>query len=377
MLVRQMRTYRIVYGSWWTAIPAVFTLVVACSRLIGTAPMNSPAMAAGAVPNHWVGAWAAPQTPRVPRKPVLFNGVRCTITGPREISSGKIMDVEITVINHSARPIGIPGQIQPWLVFPGTWCWGPNNILPAPLLRYVMDGYRAPEVGSRMASAAMPRESFRMPLPLSFSHIFDLSVPGKYQAQLAGMGVVSNVIKFRVLPPRDKPNGPAVREFPAKLPKGFAWGSGWHSVQMAAYVKSNPGIANPMARVQILFRCAGKHAATISLTGNPHIDFARRKMIGPFHTFKAIDGKPVPLTAYGRLLADHRQSTATAKAYTLKPGVIYTYWRPLVLNREFDLSVYGPYEFSARLHGAELKTAPATMYVGVQSRFYKHLKIPG
>ncbi len=40
---------------------------------------------------------------------------------------------------------------------------------------------------------------------MDLSHIFDLSVLGKYEAQLAGMGMVSNVIKFQVLPPDDRP----------------------------------------------------------------------------------------------------------------------------------------------------------------------------
>lgn len=243
------------------------------------------------------------------------------------------------------------------------------------MLRFVRNGYRRVLVGSAVRINIGPGHSYALS-PIDFSHIFDLTTPGKYEAQLAGMGMISNVIKFRVLPPKDKPDGSAIEFFALKAPKQAAWGSPHNGVQMAAYIKNNPGIADPVAQVRILFRCAGKHAAAISLTGNPNVDFAQRDMIGPFHTIKAIDGKPVPLTAYGKLLAGQHNQPPPAKAYTLKPGMIYSYWRPLVLNREFDLSVYGPYQFSTTLHGATLETASDIIYVGVQARFYKHFKMP-
>ena len=43
--------------------------------------------------------------------------------------------------------------------------------------------------------------------------------------------------------------------------------------------------------------------------------------------------------------------------YSLKPGVIYIYRKPLAIGREFDLSVYGLYHFSTRLRGTPLRTA--------------------
>ncbi len=323
--------------------------------------------------NTWAAGLVVPSSPRAPR---ISHGARLIIKSPGRIVSGEKVEARITVVNHGKSFLLIPGLLPPEYDFPSSWCWGPNvPSIPTVLLRNITYDYGRHPAGSEKGSGAMPGHQYTLHLPLNFAHIFDLTVPGKYRAQLAGMGMDSNVNRFRVLPPRDKPRGPAVREFSGKLPRRFAWGSGWHGVQMAAYVKGNPGIANPTASVRILFRRAGRQAAAISLTGNPHIDFARRKMIGPFHTIKAIDGKPAPPTAYGRLLAYHRQLPAAAKTYRLKPGVIYTYWRPLVLNREFDLSVYGPYEFSAHLGRAKLKTDPVIIYVGVQSRFYRRPKI--
>ncbi|MGC8561375.1 MAG: hypothetical protein ACP5O1_11935 [Phycisphaerae bacterium] len=290
------------------------------------------------------------------------------------------MEIRITVVNGGRHFMLIPGLVPPEFDFPSYWCWGPNRPLaPTALLQYTTYKSAFPWGGSEKRSGAMPHQRYTLRSPLRLSKFFDLSVPGGYEAQLAGMRMVSNVIKFRVLPPKVRPDGPAITRYHTTAP-GFAaaWGAARDGVQIAAYVRSNPGLADPTARVRILFRCTGKHAATVSMTGNPHIDFARRKVIGPFRTIvKAIDGKPAPLTAYGKLLAGrHWTHPPATKAYTLRPGIVYTYWRPLVLNREFDLSVYGPYKFSTRLHGTDLKTAPIIIYVDVQSRFYRNSGLP-
>ncbi len=319
--------------------------------------------------------WAAPYVPTRPRRVRTAAGARLVITGPGSFVSGERGFVGVTVDNRGRKFIHIPGFVPTSTTFPGVWCWRRGPLLPVMMLRWERDGYRMPYGGSETFSGALPDHRFSPP-PINYSRIFDLSVPGKYEAQLAGKGMISNVIKFRVLPPKDKTSGPALLDFAAKLPKSLLWGKVWNGVQIAAYVENNPGIADPIAHVRMLLRCAGKHAATISLTGNPHIDFARRNMVGPFHTVRTIDGKPVPLTAYGKLLASRHNQPPPAKQYTLRPGIVYTYWRRLVLNREFDLSVYGPYRFSTRLDGTGLKTAPSIIYVGVQARFYKHVKIP-
>ena len=347
--------------SYWPTIAPTGVLIVAAVCCMGLA---------AALP------WAAPRCPPVPMKAKAAHGVNLSISGPYRAALLGPVNFRVTVTNHGKRVLSLSEGDPIWLQFPGTWCWGPGTFRPTRFLREVGGGYRLPHALFASIEESVPPGGRCVLGLLDFSHIFDLSVPGKYEAQLAGMGMVSNLIKFRVLPPKNRPDGPAIDFFSSKTPKQAAWGNAWHGVQIAAYVESNPGIADPIARVRILFRCAGKHAATMSLTGNPSIDFARRNVIGPFHTIKVIDGKPAPLTAYGKLLVSRHNQPPPAKRYMLKPGVVYTYWRPLVLNREFDLSVYGPYEFSTRLHGAELKTAPVTIYVGVQSRFYKHLKIP-
>ena len=325
--------------------------------------------------------WAAPRVPPAPRESAAAGGVHLTIAVPSKIVTGDAVELNLLVENRGGQKFCYPELVPSWLVFPQTWCWGPEGRSPTGLLRYVGGGYRTAHFTSLVAANVAPGQN-AVTMPLLLSQIFDLTLPGEYQAQLAGMGMISNVVTFRVLAPQDKPQGPAIRLLASQTPKGVVWGKTQGDVQMAADVKNDPGLAEPIARVQILFRCAGPQAAPLSLTGNPHVDFAQREMVGPYRTkskfiAQAIAGKPVPLTAYGKLLAKQRQQhLPAAQTYTLKPGVVYAYWRPLVLNREFDLSVYGPYRFSLSLHGTTLNTAPSVIYVGVQSRSYKGFKIP-
>lgn len=322
--------------------------------------------------------WARPYIPPRPEPQAAPHEASLRIAAKSDdLVSGGRMFVNATVANHGQKLVLVPEMGPQWYAFPGTWCWGPTNRHKTPMLRFVRDGYRRLFRGPAVRIRISPGRSAAV-ADIDYSHIFDLSVPGRYEAQLSGMGMISNIVRFRVLLPKSMPEGPAVVSFASKNPDQAAWGSPHDGVEVAAYVKNDPGVADPVARVRVLFRCAGKHAATISLTGNPHIDFARRVLVGPCQTgFKAIDGRPVPPTTYGKLLANrNRKHLPTAKTYTLKPGVVYTYWRLLVLNREFDLSVYGPYRFSAQLHGTEMKTAPIIIYVGVQSRFYAHVNIP-
>ena len=317
------------------------------------------------------------EVPKIPLSPLhskVFGGLRLRITGPRHIISGEPMLVNIIVTNHGRRSVRIDRGVPVLQQFPHSWCWGPGKISATHFLRVVAAGNRGgPPAASygRSVGYLSPGHTTTLWPPLNLSHVFDLSVPGKYKTQLAGKGSVSNLISFRVLPAGDKPIGPAIREIPVRLTKDIPWGDAWHGVQIAAYIKTNRN-SDSVARARVLFRCAGKNDATISLVGNPHIDFARRDLAGPIpFGEKAADVKPVPLTAYGKQLgARDRKNPPRSKAYTLKPGILYTYWRRLVLNREFDLSFYGPYPFSTRLHGTQLRTAPLIIYVGVQSWMY-------
>lgn len=342
------------------------------AMLIILAISLSGAAACGAAP------WAIPHTPRVPHAPQSVGGVSLSISIIGSTTIGNGVGFRVTLVNHSARPFHPPAVadlLPPWFAFPGTWCWRLPRVTPAPLTRYVGSGFRGGAEGSRIPVLVPAHASYTFLLPLALSHIFDLSVPGKYEVQLAGLGLISNVVKFRVPPPRRRPTGPAIRKFTVAPLVGVTWGKPWHGLEASAYVNVTPWTANPTARVQILFRCVGRHPAAVSLTGNPQIDFRQRRVTGPFHT--AAQSGPAPLTAYGKLLAKaDRTISPSAKVYTLEPGTVYAYWRPLVLNREFDLSLYGPYRFTARLGSTSLRTAPETVYVGVRPRRYGGEKRP-
>ncbi len=229
-----------------------------------------------------------------------------------------------------------------------------------------------------MRSGAMPGQRYTLSLPLNFSHIFDISVPGQYKAQLAGMGMISNVINFRVLPPNNKPAGPAITWYPAKPPRfTTAWGAVRDGLQIAAYVKFDPN-GNQTVRVHLFFRDVGHKPRMIRLTGNPELDFAHCRTIGPCFgngphlgsPYPRINYQPTPLTAYGKRIAKKHFGHLRRRTYTLGAGKLYEYWRPLLLNRRFDMSVYAPYQFSTRLAGTHLKTGTLTIYVGVQPRAY-------
>lgn len=316
--------------------------------------------------------------PRKPAKPMVAHGATLEISGPKAISSGASMPVRISIVNRGLREVPVIGLIPPWVNFPGNWCWGPKLGSRTTVLRNVRGGFRSFVSGSAMASGALPGKSFTVSLPLNLAHVFDLSLPGKYEAQIAGLDMVSNVIKFRVLSPNDKPVGSILPEVTA-VPKNILWGQRWHGVQIAAYAELNPGVAEPIMRVHLFFRCAGKRVATLRLTGNPPDDFLRCALRGPYLgrsynqilKYRRINGQPVPMTAFGRKLATAPAKGPVKKSYTLLPRKAYTYWAPLVLNRWYDLSYYGLYRFRAKLAGTGLMSGAIPLYVGVQPRVYK------
>jgi hypothetical protein len=287
------------------------------------------------------------------------------------------MPVRITVANKGPDDIPVVGLVPPWVNFPETWCWGPGSLVPAPILRWVDGGYRNYYAGSAKSGGARPGASYALSLPLDFSHIFDISVPGRYKAQLAGMGMISNVIKFRVLPPNNKPTGPAIMLRGGPAPKFvISWGPARNGIQLAAYAKLNPNGSREI-RVHLFVRNVAHNARPIRLTGNPEVDFAKCRVVGPCFghvrlgpLYRRINNQPAPLTAYGKLMVKRNWGHPERRIYTLQPGRLYEYWRPLLLNRRFDLSVYGPYRFSARLAGTRLKTGKLIIYVGVQPREY-------
>ncbi|MGC9261654.1 MAG: hypothetical protein ACP5I8_16440 [Phycisphaerae bacterium] len=119
-----------------------------------------------------------------------------------------------------------------WIDFPGTWCWGPSARSGAILFRWVREGYRRPQPGSAARILVAPGRRYPAQ-PINLSRIFDLTIPGQYEAQLAGMGMISNVIRFRVLPPNNKPTGPAIAWYDGKVPRfTMVWGAIRHGLQM-------------------------------------------------------------------------------------------------------------------------------------------------
>ncbi len=324
-------------------------------------------------------AWAAPHIPTRPMPAHPANGVILRISADQHSVTGEEVRLKITITNRTVRPlfIGRGDSFPSWSIFPGTWCWGPENLSPASLLRFVGATFRSPSPGSAVREGISPNQSYSAD-PIDFSHIFDLSVPGKYEAQLAGMGMVSNVIKFQVLPPNNKPPGPAITRYPGKAPRfTTVWGGIHGGLQIAAYVKFDPN-GNRTIRVHLFFRNVAHSARTIRLTGNPELDFAHCRTVGPCFgnsahlgpLYRRINNQPVPLTAYGKRIAKEHSGHLRWHTYTLGVGKLYEYWRPLLLNRRYDLSVPGPYKFSTRLANTRLHTGVMTIYVGVQPRAY-------
>lgn len=322
--------------------------------------------------------WAAPRCPPVPMKAGAAHGVSLGISGPYRAALLGPVNFRVTVTNHGKRPLSLSQGDPIWLQFPGTWCWGPGTFRPTRFLREVGGGYRVPHALFASIEESVPPGGQCVLGLLDFSHIFDLSIPGKYKAQLAGMGMVSNVITFRVLPPNNQPTGPAVGWYDGKAPRfTMVWGAIRDGLQMGTYVKFNPN-GRQEVRVHLFFRNVARNARAIRLTGNPEVDFAHCRTVGPCFgsgahlgaLYGRINNQPTPLTAYGKRIAKEHVGRVRWHTYTLGAGKLYEYWRPLLLNRRYDLSVPGPYTFSTRLTNTRLHTGAITIYVGVQPRVY-------
>ncbi|MGC9261653.1 MAG: hypothetical protein ACP5I8_16435 [Phycisphaerae bacterium] len=145
-------------------------------------------------------------------------------------------------------------------------------------------------------------------------------------------------------------------------------------------MKFNPN-GSQEVRVHLFFRNVAHNARTIRLTGNPEVDLAHCRTVGPYFgkgarlgsLYRRINNRPAPMTAYGKRMAKENLTAGHRRAYTLGAGKLYEYWRPLLLNRRYDLSIPGPYKFSTRLTGTHLRSGTMTIYVGVQPRAYNML----
>ncbi|MGC9261083.1 MAG: hypothetical protein ACP5I8_13540, partial [Phycisphaerae bacterium] len=164
-------------------------LAVELITVFATGFFSAPAASASAAPGVATEPWAKPHIPSSPVSARTSGGGTLEISGPGEVASGGTLRLRVTLVNRGGRFLPLAGSVPVWLNFPGTWCWGPNTVRATRLLRSVGEGYRTPQFTSRVAAGAPPGARYAL-VPLNVSHIFDLSLPGKYKAQLAGMGMI-------------------------------------------------------------------------------------------------------------------------------------------------------------------------------------------
>lgn len=370
------------------SLPAATAFFLRGVALAGSAAVVAAAVAqvemqnlAIAADGHGLPALRAPSVPPAPRRPKSANGAICQISTVPSRQSGNTVPIQIAVVNRGHHTLNLADHVPPWLNFHGTWCWGPPNMGRTPFCRILRRGLRGIGPLGIMLVPLKPGGKWRFMLPLNLSHIFDLTMPGEYETQIAGLGMISNAIRFRILPPRLARSGPALATLKGSVPEFVtAWGKPHDHLQMAAYWRFNPD-GSRVVRVRVLFRVVGHTARSIRLCGNPEVDFAKCKVVGPMFKnvhilagrFARIANRPAPPSAYGHwLVTQSRAMRASArwKRYRTSPGKIYQYWRPMVVNRRYDLSVPGPYTFSARLAKSQLETGTLTVYSFVQPRGY-------
>jgi hypothetical protein len=325
----------------------------------------------------WLAARRAPRfslnIPPAPEQPTSRHGLSIYIIGPKKILSGHAMHLKVGEINHRSHTV-LTGAFPPaWALFPGTWCWGPDTMKPTALTRFVKGGQRSYGGGSMILLRIKPGGRHWI-AAMNLSHSFDLSAPGRYEAQLSGRGMVSNVITFRVLAPDNNPGIPALKLFASKPGVQVSWGSPWHHIEIGIYGRLDPRQDRTFSMVHVLIRNIGNQSRTIKLTGCPECDFIHRRVIGlfgeghpgpfalgyllPFDRESADTYfTPAPRTAYGKRMAMRRRHPPPELTYTISPGTTYIYRKPLAISRDFDLSVYGTYHFSTQLRGTPLRTA--------------------
>ena len=237
-------------------------------------------------------------------------------------------------------------------------------------MRRWWDGLPIPGRASSRQLSIPGGARFTYPLQVPVSRYFDVTVPGVYKIRL-GMSahhVLSKWIKVRVVTPQPPKDG-AYLGPPSPL-KSFhkvhtSWGPLWHGICMKLsprWSKAGPKLTVDAqgARFDIELANTSDKPISISLCGLPLCDFGPITILGPQrialkwrnNTKHNLRNKPVPLTAYGQVLASqHPKTLPSKKTFTLKPHSVYRYRGVLRPGAVRDMSLAGTYRLQVGLSG--------------------------
>ncbi len=323
-------------------------------------------------------------------------------TEKKMYASGSAIPVHADFLNHGNRPFAFlqyPGETENTFICAGTYG---RHGRPVQLTLF---GHRALHRRAYLSRHWYPpnqivasQKSSQYCSPVPVGRYLDMTLPGEYHIRLTskygiqsagsehawngdlavgphfrliqdGDGSIvakrvglsnrisSNWLKFTVTAP--------YRRLPAlaltastkagpKLPKNVPIGI--HIVLTEPDVHG-PGPIGMRAKLVV----AGRNPVTRRLTGNPFADFGKIEITGPSdldeitivkvpkpHEIISKLAIP-PLTAYGRWSVAHPPTGLKSRAYTLKPGVVYDYSKPINLSCHYDLSLPGIYRVRVRL----------------------------
>lgn len=191
--------------------------------------------------------------------------------------------------------------------------------------------------------------------------IFDMTVPGRYHICTAIGPTKSNRIEVVVLSPNvDKHPLHPVVPLSNGTPHAIAWGKPWHGLMIRVYqITSRKRHAETGFRLRVMIRNRNSSPTAIRLVGVAVEDFAKMRIYGPKGTYSnARKGKkvnltniPVPLTAYGKLLAGGGGTKIHKESFNIPPRATYEYAPVIIPNAAYDLSLPGRYRLQVELAG--------------------------
>ncbi len=202
----------------------------------------------------------------------------------------------------------------------------------------------------------------RRPGVLLPGSIFDMTVPGTYHIRTATGPTKSNQTVIVMLPPNvdNRPLRPFVVPPGDAWPRAVVWGRPWHGLMVRLYqIKSRKRHAETGFRLRVMIRNRNSSPTSIRLVGVAAGDFAKMRIYGPNGIYSnARKGKkvnltniPVPLTAYGKLLASGGLAKVKKTSFTLQPRTTYEYAPLIIPNATHDLSLPGRYRLQVELAG--------------------------